>query len=57
MIRKQKELLPKGWSAKEFNRALRTAWDTWQRVHAGDDHAAIGEWLDSSIVDTQVDDH
>ena len=34
-----------------------SAWDTWKRVNGNDDHAAIDEWLDSSIVDTQVDDH
>ena len=57
MIRKQKDLLPLGWSSREFSLAIRSAWDTWKRVHDGpngrDDYAAIDEWLDSSIVDTQ----
>ena len=57
MIRKQRDVLPLGWSSKQFQQALRSAWDTWKRVHDGPDgrevFATIDQWLDSSIVDTQ----
>ena len=47
MIRKQRDLLPLGWSLKQFAQALRSAWDTWKRVHDGpngrDDYAAIDD--------------